>query len=128
MCNKPGCMYPRLEQGQPMPVCTCARDGNASMCPWHTQADFDAPDGYDAICADPPRTPTGVKLFTDVDPLDMWESNGVTQEDVRAVEREAAQKMRDALDWTLATYEEAMRPLGCPCSDGVRCPMHEALR
>jgi hypothetical protein len=42
------------------------------------------------ICDDPPQTPTGIKLFTDIDPLDMWESNGVTQEDVRAVELEAA--------------------------------------
>ena len=36
-----------------------------------------------------PTTEAGRRLFTDVDPMDMWESTGVTPDDIAAIEAEA---------------------------------------
>ncbi len=85
MCDKPGCMYPQLEEGQPMPYCNCAVNGNARSCPFHVEADFPHPPSDRPM----PMTETGRKLFTDVAPMDMWESNGVTPDDICEVERQA---------------------------------------
>ena len=41
-----------------------------------------------------PSTETGKRLFTDIEPMDMWESSGVTPADICAIEDEAA---RDAI-------------------------------
>ena len=37
-----------------------------------------------------PLTEAGRALFTDVEPMDMWESDGVTPGDIAAIEQEAA--------------------------------------
>jgi hypothetical protein len=44
-----------------------------------------------------PRTPTGRHLFTDVEPMDMWESDGVTPADILAIEAEAVADLRAEL-------------------------------
>src|SRR3990170_1731595 len=44
-----------------------------------------------------PRTETGKRLFTDNDPMDMWESDGVTPDDIAAVEDEAVAAERARL-------------------------------
>ena len=36
-----------------------------------------------------PRTEAGRRLFTDNEPMDMWESDGVTPEDIAAIEAQA---------------------------------------
>lgn len=40
----------------------------------------------------PLTTEAARRLFTDVDPMDMWESNGVTPADIIAVEAEAREQ------------------------------------
>ena len=46
-----------------------------------------------------PATEAGRRLFTDNEPMDMWESDGVTWEDITAVEAEArAAARKEVLD------------------------------
>ncbi len=45
-----------------------------------------------------PRTRAGRRLFTDEYPMDMWESDGVTPEDIIAIENEAIRSVADGSD------------------------------
>lgn len=42
-------------------------------------------------------TKAGLALFTDMEPMDMWESNGVTPKDIALVEAEAVRGERARL-------------------------------
>ncbi|MBE3070957.1 MAG: hypothetical protein IMZ66_12045 [Planctomycetes bacterium] len=44
-----------------------------------------------------PSTAAGRALFSDVDPMDMWESDGVTPEDICRVEAEAVTSERERI-------------------------------
>lgn len=45
-----------------------------------------------------PRTKAGVRLFTDMEPMDMLESDGVTPEDILAVEGETLAEVLDEVE------------------------------
>ena len=53
-----------------------------------------------------PQTKAGRALFTDVEPMDMWESDGVTPGDIAAIEQEAAAAERARLISPFATAGE----------------------
>lgn len=60
-----------------------------------------------------PRTAAGRRLFTDNEPMDMYESDGVTWEDVVAIEAEAAEQSVPPLDGLRAELE-LMESVGWP--------------
>lgn len=55
-----------------------------------------------------PRTEAGRRLFTDNEPLDMLESNGVTWADVVAIEGEAATLIGNGIDAAWREVEAAL--------------------
>jgi hypothetical protein len=55
-----------------------------------------------------PSTPTGRQLFTDMEPMDLWESDGVLPEDIIAIETEAAAAERARHAALVAAVDEAI--------------------
>ena len=66
-----------------------------------------------------PLTEAGRALFTDVEPMDMWESDGVTPGDIAAIEQEAAAAER-------ARIAKAVSRLEVPPPDPAETPEQAA--
>ena len=66
-------------------------------------------------------TEAGRRLFTDVDPMDMWESNGVTPADIAAIEAEAREQERERIATSLAVLRDVPHSHeGEPCTACLR--------